>query len=290
MTMEEPGKTEDIEYEEVKADEKVCPASPSDNKQQQEPDKAKRYGKGHPGRNGIPSWLRREERHLYPAGYDGSSPVRYPVLTERLVCRVDIFVEALYRHKFAASDDDKFVMAPYPCNDPFFRHRFTTETVATIMAMRFSMHVPFYRFHQQWLKPLGVSYASMFDNAKRCYELLAPLEAPLHTETLACTTSLGIDETVFGLLDTPQNINAKRAELQQQAVSAGLPPPIAVKKKQSKANKNAALQGEEEQTEEMAPEGSKRKYMSKGICGRYVMDKRGWYTLPSVPPGQRLMP
>jgi len=276
VMMDERGKTEDIQKQQVKAGEKDCPASPSENKQQQSPDNAKRYGNGHPGRNEIPSWLRREEQHLYPCGYDGSSPRQLPpVLTERIVCKVDIFVEALYRHKFAASDD-KFVIAPHPCNDPFFRHRFTTETVATIMAMRYCMHVPFYRFHQQWLKPLGVSYATIFDNAKRCYELLAPLEAPLHTETLACTTSLGIDETVFGLLDTPENINAKRAELQQQAMEAGLPP-VTIKKKQSKANKNAALadEDEEEQLQEIAPQGSKKKVYVKGYMWTLCNGQKG---------------
>jgi hypothetical protein len=274
VPLEEPEKTEDIEYEEVKAGEKVCSARPSDNKQQQAPNDGKRYGHSHPGRNGIPPGLRREEQHLYPAGYDSSSSRQMPpVITERIVCRVDIFVEALYRHKFAASDD-KFVIAPYPGNDPFFRHRFTTETVATIIAMRFAMHVPFYRFHQQWLKPLGVSYGSMFDNAKSCYELLAPLETPLHTETLACTTNLGIDETVFGLLDTPQNINAKRAELQQQAKRAGLPT-IAINKKQSKANKYAALAGEEEQPEEIAMEGGKKKIYVKGYMWTLCNEQKG---------------
>ena len=154
----------------------------------------KRYTRSHPGRYAIPEELPRVEQHLYPDGYDASWNRELPEeKTERLSLKIELFVEVLVRHKFARQLDT-IAIAPYPSNDPFFRHKFTTELVAGMFVMHFGMHLTHYQFHQQFLARYGISYTSVIDNMRKAHTLLEPLAACLHQEILHDAVQLSMDE------------------------------------------------------------------------------------------------
>lgn len=97
----------------------------------------KRYAKPHPGRYALPDELPRVERHLYPEGYSPSWGRQLPAeRTERISLKIELFVDVLVRHKFAR-ELDAIAIAPYPPNDPFFRHKVTTELAAGIRILCF---------------------------------------------------------------------------------------------------------------------------------------------------------
>jgi hypothetical protein len=195
---------------------------------------SKRYTRPHPGRYVLPEELPRVERHLYPDGYDASWNRELPQeRTERLSLKIELFVEVLVRHKFARQLDT-IAIAPYPQNDPFFRHKFTTELVAGMVVMHFGMHLTHYQFHQQFLARYGISYTSVIDNMRKVHTLLEPLAACLHQEILHDAVQLSMDETRFSLLDTPANIAAVRASLDAEAIELGLESPAATRKTKGK--------------------------------------------------------
>lgn len=234
---------EDIDFEDV-------PGKPL--KDQEASAGKKRYTKPHPGRYALPEGLRREVQHLYPDGYDASWKRQLPAeITERLSLRVELFVNVLVRHKYAR-ELDEIIIAPFPCDDPFFRHKFTTELVANVMVMHFGMHMTYYQFYQQFLAPYGVSYTSVIDNIRKAHTLLAPLKECLHQELLKDARQVSMDETRFYLVDTPANVTAIKAKLDAEAVELGLESPIA-KTKKSKPKKDAASMADKEDTDEDWP-------------------------------------
>ena len=223
----------------------------------------KGYTKPHPGRYGLPEELPRVEHHLYPDGYDASWNRELPEeRTERLSLKIELFVEVLVRHKFAR-ELDTIAIAPYPQNDPFFRHKFTTELVAGMIVMHFGMHLTHYQFHQQFLARYGISYTSVIDNIRKAHTLLEPLAACLHQEILHDAVQLSMDETRFSLLDTPANIAAVRASLDAEAIELGLEPPVATGKTTARRPKTSNSD-EQDDNEALALNMSKGKVLIKG--------------------------
>jgi transposase len=254
---------EEIEYEEVTP---VLDDQTATRPTSEKPASNKRYAKPHPGRYALPEELPRVERHLYPEGYAPSWNRELPEeRTERLSLKIELFVEVLVRHKFGR-ELDAIAIAPYPQNDPFFRHKFTTELVAGMVVMHFGMHLTHYQFHQQFLARYGISYTSVIDNMRKAHTLLEPLAECLHQEILHDAVQLCMDETRFSLLDTPANIAAVRASLDAEAVELGLEPPAATRKTKDKKAKtsNKDDQDDDEGEEELSPDMSKGKVLIKG--------------------------
>lgn len=224
----------------------------------------KGYTKPHPGRYALPEELPRVERHLYPDGYDPSWNRELPQeRTERLCLKIELFVEVLVRHKFAR-ELDTIAIAPYAQNDPFFRHKFTTELVAGMVVMHFGMHLTHYQFHQQFLARYGISYTSVIDNMRKAHTLLEPLAACLHQEILHDAVLLSMDETRFSLLDTPANIAAVRASLDAEAIELGLEPATATRKTTGKRAKTSNSDEQDDDEDALALDMSKGKVLIKG--------------------------
>ena len=225
---------EEIEFEEVK---RVQDDQTATGPTGERPARKKRYAKLHPGRYVLPEELPRVERHLYPDGYDCSWNRELPEeRTERLSLKIELFVEVLVRHKFGR-ELDAIVIASYPSNDSFFRHKFTTELVAGMFVLHFGMHSSHYQFHQQFLARYGISYTSVIDNMRKAHTLLEPLAECLHQAILQDAVRLNMDETRFSLLDTPANIAAARASLDAEAIELGLKPPASTRKTKGKMTK-----------------------------------------------------
>jgi hypothetical protein len=252
---------EEIEFEEVtpvQGDQAVT-ASTSEKLARK-----KRYTKPHPGRYGLPEELPRVEHHLYPDGYDPSWNRELPEeRTERLSLKIELFVEVLVRHKFAR-ELDTIAIAPYPQNDPFFRHKFTTELVAGMVVMHFGMHLTRYQFHQQFLVRHGISYTSVIDNMRKAHTLLEPLAACLHQEILRDAVQLSMDETRFSLLDSPANIAAVRASLDAEAIELGLEPPATPRKTTGKRGKASNSDEQDDDDKALPLDMSKGKVLIKG--------------------------
>jgi Transposase IS66 family/Transposase C of IS166 homeodomain len=252
---------EEIEFEEVTPVQGDQAATGSTG---EKPASNKRYAKPHPGRYALPEELPRVERHLYPEGYDSSWNREFPEeRTERLSLKMELFVDVLVRHKFAR-ELDAIAIAPYPINDPFFRHKFTTELVAGMFVMHAGMHLTHYQFHQQFLARYGISYTSVIDNMRKAHTLLEPLAACLHQEILQGAVQLCMDETRFSLLDTPANIAAVRASLDAEAIELGLEPPAATRKTTGKKAKTGNRDDQDDDEEELSPDMSKGKVLIKG--------------------------
>lgn len=211
------------------------------------------YRNSHPGRYAIPDNIRREEKHIYPEGYDPCWGRELPPeRSERLSLRVELVAEVTIRHKFARGD--QFVIAPYPPDDPFFKYKATTELVAHMLMMRFVLHVPYYRF-QQLLCGCPLGYPTLIGWAKRAFDLLAPLRPLLTQEIVQEAPLLGMDETTFKLLDTPDNITTFRNKLNEQEQKLGLKP----------SSKQAANEKEEDSMEQNHQSGTaKRKVVLRG--------------------------
>jgi hypothetical protein len=252
---------ESIEFEEVTpAQGDQTATEPTGEK----PASNKRYAKPHPGRYALPEELPRVERHLYPQGYAPSWNRELPEeRTERLSLKMELFVEVLVRHKFAR-ELDAIAIAPYPPNDSFFRHKFTTELVAGIFVMHLGMHLTHYQFHQQFLARYGISYTSVIDNMRKAHTLLEPLAECLHQEILHDADQLGMDETRFSLLDTPANIAAVRASLDAAAIELGLEPPATARKEKGKKAKTSHRDDQQDDEEELSFDMSKGKVLIKG--------------------------
>jgi hypothetical protein len=224
----------------------------------------KRYAKPHPGRYVLPEELPRVERHLYPEGYDASWNRELPEeRTERLSLKIELIVEVLVRHKFGR-ELDTIAIAPYPANDPFFRHKFTTELVAGMLVMHFGMHLTHYQFHQQFLARYGISYTSVIDNMRKAHTLPEPLAACLHQEILHDAVQLSMDETRFSLLDTPANIAAVRASLDAEAIELGLEPPATARKTKDKKTKTGHSDEQDDDQDVLPLNMSKGKVLIKG--------------------------
>ncbi len=251
---------EEIEYEEVKP---VPGDQTATGHTGEKPASKKRYAKPHPGRYALPEELPRVERHLYPVGYAPCWNRELPEeRTERLSLKIELFVEVLVRHKFGR-ELDTIAIAPYPQNDPFFRHKFTTELVAGMVVMHFGMHLTHYQFHQQFLARYGISYTSVIDNMRKAHTLLEPLAECLHQEILHDAVQLSMDETRFSLLDTPANIAAVRASLDAEAVELGLEPPAATRKTKGK-KANTSNSDDQDDDEALPLNMSKGKVLIKG--------------------------
>lgn len=265
LSADKPDAIEEIEYEQVKEapGDQTATGHSGGEKQACK----KRYAKPHPGRYAIPEELPRVERHLYPQGYDPSWNRELPEeRTERLSLKIELYVEVLVRHKFGR-ELDTIAIAPYPQNDPFFRHKFTTELVAAILVMHFGMHATHYQFHQQFLIRYGISYTSVIDNTRKAHTLLEPLAECLHQQILQDAEQLSMDETRFSLLDTPANIKAVRTRLDAQAIELGLKPPMATascKTKGKKATTANSDDNDDQQEEELLLNTSKKKVLIKG--------------------------
>jgi len=120
LSADKPDAIEEIEYQEVKVPQGDQTANGHTG---EKPASKKKYAKPHPGRYTIPEELPRVERHLYPQGYELSWNRELPQeRTERLSLKIELFVEVLVRHKFGRQLDT-IAIAPYPQNDPFFRHQ-----------------------------------------------------------------------------------------------------------------------------------------------------------------------
>jgi len=252
---------EEIEFEEVK---RVRDDQTATGPIGEKPARKKCYVKPHPGRYALPEELPRVERHLYPDGYDSSWNRELPEeRTERLSLKIELFVEVLVRHKFAR-ELDAIAIAPYPPNDPFFRHKFTTELVAGMFVMHAGMHLTHYQFHQQFLARYGISYTSVIDNMRKAHTLLEPLAACLHQEILHDAVQLCMDETRFSLLDTPANIAAVRASLDAEAIELGLEPPASTRKTTSKKAKTGNRDDQDNDEEALSLDMSKGKVLIKG--------------------------
>jgi hypothetical protein len=251
---------ESIEFEEVPpAQDDQTATGPTGEKLARK----KRYAKPHPGRYALPEELPRVERHLYPEGYDSSWNRELPEeRTERFSLKIELFVEVLVRHKFAR-ELDAIAIAPYPPNDPFFRHKFTTELVAGMFVMHAGMHLTHYQFHQQFLARYGISYTSVIDNMRKAHTLLEPLGECLHQAILQDAVRLNMDETRFSLLDTPANIAAARASLDAAAIELGLKRPASARK--TKGKKTKPGMGDDDDEQEVLPlDMSKGKVLIKG--------------------------
>lgn len=252
---------ESIEFEEVTpAQGDPAATGPTGEK----PASNKRYTRPHPGRYALPEELPRVERHLYPEGYAPSWNRELPEeRTERLSLKMELFVDVLVRHKFAR-ELDAIAIAPYPPNDPFFRHKFTTELVAGMLVMHLGMHLTHYQFHQQFLARYGISYTSVIDNMRKAHALLEPLAACLHQEILRDAAQLSMDETRFSLLDTPANIAAVRASLDAEAIELGLKLPAIARKTTGKKTKVSNSDDPDDDEEQEEPDMSKGKVLIKG--------------------------
>jgi hypothetical protein len=252
---------EDIQFEEVKP---VGANQTATGHPAEKPVSKNRYTKSHPGRYAIPEELPRVERHLYPQGYDPSWNRELPAeRTERLSLKIELYVDVQVRHKFAR-ELDTIAIAPYPQNDPFFRHKFTTELVAAMLTMHFGMHLTHYQFHQQFLIRYGISYTSVIDNTGKAHSLLEPLGECLHQEILQDAIRLNMDETTFSMLDTPKNIAAAKATLDAEAIELGLEPPVTTKKTKGKKAKAANSEDNDDDQEALPLDMSKGKILIKG--------------------------
>lgn len=177
--------------------------------------KKKGYTNGHPGRYSLPDHLPRVDVHLYPCDAEGGKEMP-PLITERLVLKYEIHIERTIRHKFTRGN--KFLVAPFPVEDPFYRYKATVATVAMQLNMRFALHLPYYRF-QQLLVEANVNYVTLISWAARGFELLAPLQPVLAAEVIKDTKLLCMDETGFKVLDTPGKLHAFKQQhknLEQQ--------------------------------------------------------------------------
>jgi hypothetical protein len=204
------------------------------------------------------------ERHFYPEGYDPSWNRELPEeRTERLSLKIELYVDVQVRHKFAR-ELDTIAIAPYPQNDPFFRHKFTTELVADMVVLHFSMHLTQYQFHLQFLSRYGISYTSVIDNTGKAHRLLEPLAECLHQALLQDAFQLSMDETRFSLLDTPANIAAVRATLDAEAIELGLEPPLTTRKTKGKKAKAGNIDDNDDDQEALPLDMSKGKVLIKG--------------------------
>lgn len=174
--------------------------------------KKDRYTNGHPGRYSLPDHLPRVDVHLYPCDYEQGKEMP-PLITERLVLKYEIHVERTIRHKFSRCN--KFLVAPFPVEDPFYRYKATVETVAMQLNMRFALHLPYYRF-QQLLSQASVNYVTVIGWAGRGFELLSPLQPVLAAAVIKDTKLLCMDETVFKVLDTPEKLYAFKQQHRYQ--------------------------------------------------------------------------
>jgi len=179
------------------------------------------YSSPHPGRYAIPEHIRREEYHIYPEGYDTSwNRELPPERTERLSIKIELIAEVTIRHKYARGEG--FAIAPYALNDPFYKHKATTELVAHMLMLRFVMHLPYYRF-RQLLFGCPVAYQTLIGWAGRAFDVLAPLGSCLQEEIVREAELLCMDESHFKLLDTPAKVTAFKDQLKQQALALELP-------------------------------------------------------------------
>lgn len=179
------------------------------------PPSPRAYKKPHPGRYRIPDHIPREERHIYPEGYESSWDKREldPEKTERLSLRIQLVAEVTIRHKYARREG--IIMAPFPLEDPFYKYKATCQLVAQMMWLRFTMHMPYYRFRQV-IGESTVSYATLIGWCSRAFDILMALRPLLHQEILKDAKLLSMDETTFKLMDTPSHIDAFRAELKKR--------------------------------------------------------------------------
>jgi len=251
-----------IEFEEVSHGEATAPLAGNESKACGKTLVPKRtYNRPHPGRYAIPGHIRREEHHIYPEGYNPSwNRELPPERTERLSIKIELIAEVTIRHKFARGEG--FAMAPYPLNDPFYKHKATPELIAHMMMMRFVMHLPYYRF-RQLLFGCPVAYQTLIGWAGRAFDVLAPLEPPLREEMVREAELLCMDESHFKLLDTPAKVTAFKEQLKQRALEME---PTASKKglKPPKAETDLIGMDDEDMEEELKAGVSKGKVVLKG--------------------------
>ena len=253
--------TDYIEFEEVSQGDSAEPAGKESGERGTTLAQKRTYSRPHPGRYAIPGHIRREERHIYPEGYDPSwNRELQPERTERLSIKIELIAEVTIRHKFARGDG--FAMAPYALHDPFYKHKATPELVAHMMLLRFVMHLPYYRF-RQLLFGCPVAYQTLIGWAARAFDVLAPLGLCLREEIVREAELLCMDESHFKLLDTPAKVTAFKEQLKQQALE--MEPPASKKGvKSPKAETDLINAGDEDMQEELTAGVSKGKVVLKG--------------------------
>jgi len=174
-----------------------------------------RYKNGHPGRRALPADLPRVVTHYYPEGYnEGSSRQVAPEITESLSLEIIVSVKREVRHKFATREGG-FAIAPMALDNPFHKYKADCRLVCNMMNLRFFMHMPYYRF-QQMLQGCDQSYSTLMGWAARFFDIIRVLSPILERAILENARLLGMDETVFKVLDSPQRIAAFKAELQNK--------------------------------------------------------------------------
>jgi len=141
----------------------------------------------------------------------GGERVVTPLATRSL--KIELIAEVTIRHKFARGT--AFAIAPHPLNDPFYKYKATPELIAHMMALRFVMHLPYYRF-RQLLAGCPVAYQTLIGWAGRAFDVLAPLGPCLRKEIVREAKLLCMDESHFKLLDTPGKVGDFKGQLKQQ--------------------------------------------------------------------------
>ena len=267
---------EDIEYEEVKTNE-------GKGKQQNDPDGStvsgdialkkssftgqvagnkRAYKNGHPGRNPLPAHLRREVRHFYPEGYTPDWKRELPPeITERLALKIEYYAEVDVRHKYAR--EGGIVIAPCPLEDPFYKYKATAGLVSHMLALRFGLHVPYYRF-SQLLPGCNLSYATFINWAARAFEVLSPLKAVLAQEVLKDARLVCMDETPFKLLDAPSKVLDFKAKIKAQEAAMEALHPTVKGNKEPQDIPMPLMEEDGTMEEELATGSSKKKIVLKG--------------------------
>lgn len=178
--------------------------------EQREPEGEERpkrvYTTPHPGRSNFPESLERRPKYILLDGSASNTDHKELCwsISERLVMNLDIYVEQTHRQVKTDGCGNKLIAA-YPSDDPYYKHKLTSESVALMLMMRFNLHVPCYRLHQL-LPKHTIGYNTMVEATGKAYEELKVLGPVLLSEVKKGAQRLGIDEVPYDSLDTPDKI------------------------------------------------------------------------------------
>ena len=179
------------------------------------PKPKRKYNKPHPGRSLLGDFL---ETNIVKINIDDYNPETDQLLassvSRKFSIRLIFSVEETHRQTIRRNGE--VIRAPFPANDPFYKHKMTLDSVALLLTMRFVLHTPYYRFHQILPENL-IGYNTIVENAGKAYDLLAPLDPVLLTEVTTGTNCLMIDESEFDELESEENIEKAIAEAKAAA-------------------------------------------------------------------------
>jgi len=201
-----------LTYEEVGQDSQDKLANPPNNNVDGKSEiiateKPKRkYKQPHPGRSALLDQL--ERRHIY-INIDDFDPARdrslAPLKSEKLVLVFEYYVEVTNRQCIIR--DGLKIVAPFPENHPFYKHKLAVQSLGLLAMMRYQLHVPCYRLHQLLLKNTS-GYNTMLESMSRLQELLKPLDHVMLSEVKKNAKLLNIDEVPFDSLDSQEGFDA----------------------------------------------------------------------------------